>query len=116
MSSALLSSLPDPTPGRYSTHKVLNKAKPATGFKAFTGDAVSHHENANHALERDDRPRATSVDDAVNIRRETPAPLKKPFEIFGRRGSTNRPKTSPTTVSKTHRRQGSEIARKSGPS
>jgi hypothetical protein len=41
---------------------------------------------------------------------------EKPFEIFGRRGSTNRPKTSLTTVSKTHRRQGPEIARKSGPS
>jgi len=52
MSSALLSSVPDATSGRYSTHKVLNQAKPATGFKAFTGDAVSHHENANHALGR----------------------------------------------------------------
>jgi hypothetical protein len=57
-----------------------------------------------------------SVDDAVIIRRETPAPLKEQFEIFGCRGSTNRPKTSLTTVSKTHRRQGQEIARKSGPS
>ena len=40
MSSALLSSVPDATSGRYSTHKVLNQAKPATGFNAFTGDAV----------------------------------------------------------------------------
>ena len=27
-------------PDRYSTHKVLNQAKPASGFNAFTGDAV----------------------------------------------------------------------------
>ena len=35
-----MSSVPDATSGRYSTHKVLNQAKPATGFNAFTGDAV----------------------------------------------------------------------------
>jgi putative acyl-CoA dehydrogenase len=40
MSSALLSSVPDATSGRSSTHRVLNQAKPATDFNAFTGDAV----------------------------------------------------------------------------
>jgi putative acyl-CoA dehydrogenase len=29
-----------PSPDRYSTHKVLNQARPASGFNAFTGDAV----------------------------------------------------------------------------
>src|ERR1700683_1743856 len=70
-------------------------------------NATYHSREAVQTTEAssDDRPRATSVDDAVTIRRETPAPLKKQFEIFGRRGSTNRPKTSLMTDSKTHHRQ-----------
>src|ERR1700710_1333677 len=37
MSSTILSDL---SPDQYSTHKVLNQARPARGFNAFTGDAV----------------------------------------------------------------------------
>jgi putative acyl-CoA dehydrogenase len=33
-------SSPDALADRYGTHKVLNQAQPATGFNAFTGDAV----------------------------------------------------------------------------
>ena len=40
MNSTLSSSSIDYSVSRYGTHKVLNQAKPATGFNAFTGDAV----------------------------------------------------------------------------
>ena len=40
MNQALSSSSLDSPASRYGTHKVLNQAKPATGFNAFTGDAV----------------------------------------------------------------------------
>ena len=106
--------------GRHTLAAGLARTANRVGFRGahrFTPVAfLPPRKRQSRTGERDKRPRATSVDDAVTIRLETPAPLKKPFEIFGRRGSTNRPKTSLTTVSKTHRRQGPEIARKSGPS
>lgn len=40
--------IPASTPDRFSTHQVLNQAKPATGFNAFTQDAV-----INAAIERE---------------------------------------------------------------
>jgi putative acyl-CoA dehydrogenase len=40
MTQALSSNTLDFPASRYGTHKVLNQAKPATGFNAFTGDAV----------------------------------------------------------------------------
>ena len=40
MSNSSPSGTADVTPDRYSTHKVLNQAKPATRFNAFSGDAV----------------------------------------------------------------------------
>src|SRR4029453_11500551 len=40
MIQALSSNTPDFPASRYGTHKVLNQAKPATGFNAFSGDAV----------------------------------------------------------------------------
>ncbi|MGQ0682141.1 acyl-CoA dehydrogenase family protein [Bradyrhizobium sp.] len=40
MNQALSSNTLDSPASRYGTHEVLNQAKPATGFNAFTGDAV----------------------------------------------------------------------------
>jgi putative acyl-CoA dehydrogenase len=40
MNQALSSNTLDSPASRYGTHKVLNQAKPAAGFNAFTGDAV----------------------------------------------------------------------------
>jgi putative acyl-CoA dehydrogenase len=40
MTRALPSSTFEASASRYGTHKVLNQAKPATGFNAFTGDAA----------------------------------------------------------------------------
>ncbi|MBP2230905.1 putative acyl-CoA dehydrogenase [Azospirillum agricola] len=40
MSSTLSAAIQTETAGRYSTHTVLNQAQPASGFNAFSGDAV----------------------------------------------------------------------------
>ena len=40
MSAAFSPDAPEAVADRYGTHKVLNQAQPATGFNAFTGDAV----------------------------------------------------------------------------
>jgi putative acyl-CoA dehydrogenase len=40
MNKAFSSATLEASSERYSTHKVLNQAKPASGFNAFTGDAV----------------------------------------------------------------------------
>lgn len=40
MSSTLSAGIQTETAGRYSTHTVLNQAQPASGFNAFSGDAV----------------------------------------------------------------------------
>jgi putative acyl-CoA dehydrogenase len=40
MGSTFASATHESSPDRYSTHEVLNQAKPAHGFNAFTGDAV----------------------------------------------------------------------------
>jgi putative acyl-CoA dehydrogenase len=40
MSAAFSPDAPEAVADRYGTHTVLNQAQPATGFNAFTGDAV----------------------------------------------------------------------------
>lgn len=49
MQEALSPEVPQAIPHRYGTHDVRNQAKPATGFNAFTGDAVLREAIAREA-------------------------------------------------------------------
>lgn len=58
----------DPVEHRYGTHEVLNQAKPASGFNAFTGDAVLREAIAREAPWAADRCEALGAaagDEAV---------------------------------------------------